>query len=98
MRPGRAMEMENREDMTKYELLSLLDLEPEATFEEVRRRVINLNLVLHPDRNGNLAATERLKIFNDVFRLLKECFNDEDFEQWRSAQVSEVFLSIELVR
>lgn len=52
--------------------LAELDLSPEASWEEVKRRYKTLAKKLHPDANGgDRAAEERLKVVNQAYGRLK---------------------------
>lgn len=79
---------ETRSDLSKSELLKLLKLRPDASLEDVRRRVLSMNCLLHPDKNPLPEAAERVAVFNDIYSLLKSKFSSENFETWVEMQVS----------
>ena len=55
--------------------LAVLNLDPDASFEDVKARYKTLAKELHPDRNGgDLQAEERLKIINLAYSDLKAAF------------------------
>jgi DnaJ-domain-containing protein 1 len=53
--------------------LSVLDLNPEASFDEIRARYKKLAKKLHPDANGGDPETEeRLKAVNQAYAVLRD--------------------------
>jgi hypothetical protein len=55
--------------------LSIMDLQPDTSFDEIRTRYKNLAKRLHPDANGGDAeAEERLKAVNHAYTILKSWY------------------------
>lgn len=65
------------------DLYALLGVKPEASADEIKRAYRKLAVELHPDRNGDPAAAERLKDVTAAYRTLSSAVRRRRYDEER---------------